>query len=560
MDSSVIVSAVLALLSGIGIFLVACKIMSNHLEAASSESLKRLFAKTSKNKWLGVGIGAVSTAVIQSSGATTVMTIGFVNAGIISLYQAATLIYGANIGTTVTAQIVALGMFGSGSVSMTAVFSALTGLGAFLMLFAKRDRWKTVGGIVTGFGMLFVGLALMSGSMDSFAALDSVKTFLAGIRNPILLVITGAIFTAIIQSSSVMTSIALAMVVSGLISLDQGIFLTMGSNIGSCVVAMLAGAASGLNARRTALIHLLFNCFGVVLFLLAGWLLSVLTEMGGFGSLFEKAFPHAPQTQLAMFHTFFNTVTVLVMLPLTQTLVSFVMRLIPEKAEPANPDRPHLNYVNENMLKTPPVAVQQVKREILRMASLAMENVRRALNTVSTLDFAGGSVFGRTEDELDYLNDALIKYVVKLSSQRGLSERDRVYLSSTYRTVRDLERIGDYAENFMEYADALRQMNQRFSPAALDEIRQLADILDNLYAKAVAAYEHEDFAALEAAGVIEEETDDFTKEMEDNHIVRLTNGTCTPGVGAQYLALSSNAERIADHLFNVAKSIRVLAA
>ena len=200
------------------------------------------------------------------------------------------------------------------------------------------------------------------------------------------------------------------------------------------------------------------------------------------------------------------------------------------------------------------------KREILRMASLAMENVRRALNTVSTLDFAEGSVFGRTEDELDYLNDALIKYVVKLSSQRGLSERDRVYLSSTYRTVRDLERIGDYAENFMEYADALRQMNQRFSPAALDEIRQLADILDNLYAKAVAAYEHEDFAALEAAGVIEEETDDFTKEMEDNHIMRLTNGTCTPGVGAQYLALSSNAERIADHLFNVAKSIRVLAA
>ncbi len=559
MNTSAVIQALLALLSGIGIFLVACKFMSSYLESASSDSLKRLFAKTSGNKLLGVGIGAASTAVIQSSGATTVMTIGFVNAGIISLTQAATLIYGANIGTTVTAQIVALGMFGSGAISMTAIFSALTGVGAFLMLFSKRENWKTVGGVLTGFGMLFVGLSLMSGSMDAFAALDSVKTFLAGIRHPILLVLTGAVLTAIIQSSSVMTSIALAMVVSGLISLDQGIFLTMGSNIGSCVVAVLAGAASGLNARRTALIHLLFNCFGVVLFLFVGWLLSLFTEAGGFGPYFERLFPNAPQTQLAMFHTFFNTTTVLVMLPLTTSLVNAVTKMIPDKKAGAQAEGElHLHHVDDNMLKTPPVAVQQVKKEILRMASLAMENVRRAVTIVSDLDFSEKETFAKTEEELDYMNEALVKYVVRLSTQRGLNDRDRAYLSTTYRTVRDLERIGDYAENFVEYADALRDLGQRFSPEALDEIAGLRAILDDLYGNAILAYRNEDAEALEKAREIEEQTDDYTRQMEDNHIRRLTAGICTPAAGAQYLAFSSNAERIADHLFNVAKSIRNL--
>ena len=439
MGTTAVISAILTLLAGIGIFLIACQMMSSNLEAASSEKLKHMFAKASKSKLLGVGIGTLGTAAIQSSGATTVMTIGFVNAGIISLSQAATIIYGANIGTTVTAQIVALGMFGGGGISTSVIFSAFAGMGAFLSMFSKKSSWKTMGGILTGFGMLFVGLSLMSGSMEDFANLDSVKTFLASIGSPILLVILGAIFTAIIQSSSVMTSIALAMVVTGLVSLEQGIYLTMGSNIGSCVVAIIAGITSSKNAKRTALIHLIFNCAGVVLFMLVGWILKLST--GGslnFGTIFETAFPGAPQTQLAMFHTFFNVITVICILPLTDLLVRTVVRLIPDSSV-VNPVEPRLHYVDENMLKTPPVAVQQTKQEIIRMSTLAMENFNRALYMVSTLTFNEKEKFEKTEDEINFINRALVDFVVKLSEHKGISERDHVYLATTYRTVRDIE-------------------------------------------------------------------------------------------------------------------------
>jgi len=555
MNSIAIITSLLTLLAGIGVFLIACQMMSSNLEAASSEKLKKLFSKASGSKLLGVGIGAVGTAAIQSSGATTVMTIGFVNAGIISLSQAATIIYGANIGTTVTAQIVALGMFGGNSVSTSVIFSAFAGLGAFLSLFSKKSNYKTLGGILAGFGLLFVGLELMSGSMESFAALDGIKTFLASISNPLLLVLLGTLLTAIIQSSSVMTSIALAMVVTGLIDINQGIFLTMGSNIGSCVVAIIAGVTSGTNAKRTALIHLLFNCSGVILFMFAALALGMFDV--SFGSVFERLFPSAPQVQLAMFHTFFNVVTVLLMLPLTGLLVAMVKRLIPERQITKDSEFT-LRYVNENMLRTPPVAVSQVKREILRMADIALQNVDRSFEMAVQLDFAGKNVFDRDERQLNFINQELIAFVVHLSGERGLGDKDRAYLSGTYRSIRDLERIGDYAENIVEYATALADSSQQFSDEAKYEITQLLTLIHQLFDHVIAAYKNEDLASLEKANVIEEEIDDYTKQMEEGHISRMEKGICTPSVGAQYLELSSNAERIADHMINIAKTIKSL--
>ena len=559
MGTTAVLSAILTLLAGIGIFLIACQMMSTNLESASSTKLKKLFAKASKSRLLGVGIGALGTAAIQSSGATTVMTIGFVNAGIISLSQAATIIYGANIGTTITAQIVALGMFGSNALSTTVIFSAFAGMGAFLSLFSRQDKWRTMGGVLAGFGMLFVGLSLMSSSMGEFAALDGVKTFLAKIENPILLVLIGAIFTAIIQSSSVMTSIALTMVVTGLINLEQGIFLTMGSNIGSCVVAIIAGIASGKNAKRTALIHLLFNCSGVLLFLIVGWLLGLFS--GGafnFGVMFENLFPGVPQTQLAMFHTFFNVCTVIVILPLNETLVKLVCRLIPDAASDAEENAFKLRYVDENMLRTPPLAVEQVKNEIIRMSHLAMDNFDRSIEIITSLNFSKRGVFDKTEEEINFINRALVDFVVKLSNKSALSERDHIYLSTTFRSIRDIERIGDYAENIVEYADGLMREGSSFSDKALEEIRQLSKLIHDLYDKVLKAYTDEDYNYMAQANIIEEQIDDFTKMMEDNHIGRLNEGICTPSTGAHYLELSSNTERIADHLINVAKSIRSL--
>ncbi len=559
MGTTAALSAILVLLAGIGIFLIACQMMSTNLESASSSKLKKLFEKASKSKMLGVGIGTIGTAAIQSSGATSVMTIGFVNAGIISLSQAATIIYGANIGTTVTAQIVALGMFGSNTISTTVIFSAFAGIGAFMSLFAKSSNVKTWGGILAGFGMLFVGLSLMSSSMEDFAALDGVKTFLASISNPILLVLIGAILTAIIQSSSVMTSIALAMVVTGLIGLDQGIFLTMGSNIGSCIVAILAGLTSGKNAKRTALIHLLFNCSGVILFLIASYIMSLVSGGTlGFGTIFEKIFPGVPQTQLAMFHTFFNVTTVLIILPMNDLMVKLVCKAIPDNADIEDGDTTRLRFVDENMLRTPPLAVSQTKKEIIWMSELAMQNFDRAMNIITTMDFKERAIFDKTENDINFINRALVDFVVKLSDKTGLDEHDHVYLSTTFRTIRDIERVGDYAENIVEYADDLKESGDKFSQEALSEIEELKILVHKLYNKAIEAYKNEDLALMDEANVIEEQIDDFTKMMEDNHISRLSAGVCTPNVGAHYLELSSNTERIADHLINMAKSIKSL--
>lgn len=553
MTATEIATSVLSLIAGVGIFLIACTMMSSNLEALGSRKLKSLFAKASKSKLLGVGVGVATTAVIQSSSATSVMVIGFVNAGIMTLTQAATVIFGANIGTTITGQLVALGMFGSNSISTSVIFATFAGIGAFILAFAKKDHLQKLGGIMAGFGMLFVGLSMMSGAMANFSELDSVKSFLAQFENPFLLVLIGAVLTAVIQSSSVMTSMAITMVVTGLISLNQGIYITMGANIGTCVTALIAGITSTKNAKRTALIHLIFNISGVVVFLLIGLFMNI----GGidYGFLFNKMFPNAPQIQLSTFHTIFNILTVIIVLPLTNLLVKLVVKIIPDKKDDRqNAKEPSFRFFEEHMLRTPPIAVQQIKNEIIEMANTAASNFDIACKVICDLNYENIETFRIHEKQLNFLQSELVQAIGKLLKE-DLAERDRLYLTTALRTIIDLERVGDYAENIIEYADKLKETNTKFSELAIKEIYDLKELIMTLYDKVMTAYKENDKEAFRNACEIEEKIDVFAEQMAQNHIRRLESGKCTAEVETQYISLSANAERIADHFINVAKTI-----
>lgn len=553
MDAISITTSILTLIAGLGVFLVACSMMSSNLESLGSTRLKALFAKTSNSKLLGVGIGTAATAAIQSSGATSVMVIGFVNAGIMTLAQAATIMFGANIGTTVTGQLVALGMFGGDTISTSVIFATFAGIGAFITLFSKNDIAQKIGRILAGFGMIFVGLTLISGSMDSFAASKSVSNFMATISSPILLVLIGLLLTAIVQSSSVMTSMAITMAVTGLISVDQGIYITLGANVGACVTTILAGMTSGRNAKRASLIRLIFNVAGVAVFMLVGLFLRLGNV--SFGYLMGVVFPGAPQTQLAMFHTFYNVLTVALVLPLTNPLVKLVTKIIPERKNKEADNAPHLFFVDEHLLRTPPIAVLETKNEVVHMAEIAMENFEISCKIISDLDYTDIAKFRANEEQLNYLNRELVAFIVKLL-QCELGAKDREYLTRAIRSVADFERIGDYSENIIEYADNLKAADSKFSEDALKEIDGVKALVEKLYAKVIKAYRDSDRRALNGAAAIEDNIDDVTDAMSKNHVMRLSEGLCSAEVGAQYLSLSTSLERIADHLMNVAETIK----
>lgn len=553
MNGVEIATSLLSLVAGIGVFLISCTMMSSDLEALGSKRLKALFSKTAKSKLVGVGVGTITTAAIQSSSATSVMVIGFVNAGIMSLTQAATVIFGANIGTTITGQLVALGMFGSSGISSSVILATFAGIGAFILVFAKHDKTKKIGGILSGFGMLFVGLMLMSNSMKYFSKLDEVKTFLALFKNPLLLVLIGAILTAIIQSSSVMTSMAITMVVTGLITLNQGIYITMGSNVGTCATALLAGLASTRNAKRTALIHLIFNVSGVIVFMLVGLFIS----FGGidYGFIFEKMFPAAPQLQMSMFHTIFNVVTVIIVLPLTNQLVLLVTKLIPDKKGAGEAQTLQFKYIEEHMLATPPIAAMQVKKEIINMAEIANANFNIASDMICTLDFDRMQEFRDNENILNFTHREINIFIAKLLN-KDLSEKDRIFLSTAIRSATDLERVGDYAENITEYCEKLKANNETFSQSAVEEIKNLQDTVNGLFSNMLKAYTDNDLKEYSKAIQVEDSVDAMTEQMASSHIRRLECGECSPEVGANYLAFSSSVERIADHYINVAKIIK----
>lgn len=541
--------AFLSLLGGIGVFLYGMKLMGDSLEMVAGNEIKRMFAKISNKKLIGVGIGTVTTAVVQSSAAIIVMSMGFVNSGLMSLTQAITISYGANIGTCVTALIVAVGVGGFADVQLTVIFAALAGVGALMIMFTKKDKVKKIGGIITGLGMIFVGLSVMTSSMSIFSQSDKISAFLAKISNPALLLLFGILFTALIQSSSAVSGIVITMVASipALLQFDQALYIILGSNIGTCITSLIAAIGTNTNAKRAAVINVFYKTVGVIIF----GILSIWVPFGKMFSVFK-----APALQVAMFHLFFNVVATVIFFPFTNLMVKASEKIMPEKKKPVDENEPHLYFLEERLLRTPPVAVAQLKNEIENMAEIAKSNFDKCMDAVMV-----GKVsdvideIAKNEKCLNFLNREITKYLVKLS-QVDLSEDDKLLISTSYHTVSDIERIGDYAENISEYAEKMEADKLKFSPKAISEIQTLKATITNLYDEVMKTYKEVTLDYIDKVNEYEESVDKQKEEMGEHHIERMNKGECTPEVGAIYLSLSSNAERVADHMTNIAYAVR----
>lgn len=541
--------AFLSLLGGIGVFLYGMKLMGDSLEMVAGNEIKRMFAKISNKKLIGVGIGTVTTAVVQSSAAIIVMSMGFVNSGLMSLTQAITISYGANIGTCVTALIVAVGVGGFADVQLTVIFAALAGVGALMIMFTKKDKVKKIGGIITGLGMIFVGLSVMTSSMSIFSQSDKISAFLAKISNPALLLLFGILFTALIQSSSAVSGIVITMVASvpALLQFDQALYIILGSNIGTCITSLIAAIGTNTDAKRAAVINVFYKTVGVIIF----GILSIWVPFGKMFSIFK-----APALQVAMFHLFFNVVATVIFFPFTNLMVKASEKIMPEKKKPVDENEPHLYFLEERLLRTPPVAVAQLKNEIENMAEIAKSNFDKCMDAVMV-----GKVsdvideIAKNEKCLNFLNREITKYLVKLS-QVDLSEDDKLLISTSYHTVSDIERIGDYAENISEYAEKMEADKLTFSPKAISEIQTLKATITNLYDEVMKTYKEVTLDYIDKVNEYEESVDRQKEEMGEHHIERMNKGECTPEVGAIYLSLSSNAERVADHMTNVAYAVK----
>ena len=418
-----------------------------------------------------------------------------------------------------------------------------------MIMFTKKDKVKKIGGIITGLGMIFVGLSVMTSSMSIFSQSDKISAFLAKISNPALLLLFGILFTALIQSSSAVSGIVITMVASvpALLQFDQALYIILGSNIGTCITSLIAAIGTNTNAKRAAVINVFYKTVGVIIF----GILSIWVPFGKMFSVFK-----APALQVAMFHLFFNVVATVIFFPFTNLMVKASEKIMPEKKKPVDENEPHLYFLEERLLRTPPVAVAQLKNEIVNMAEIAKSNFDKCMDAVMVGEVSDViDEIAKNEKCLNFLNREITKYLVKLS-QVDLSEDDKILISTSYHTVSDIERIGDYAENISEYAEKMEADKLTFSPKAISEIQTLKATITNLYDEVMKTYKEVTLDYIDKVNEYEESVDRQKEEMGEHHIERMNKGECTPEVGAIYLSLSSNAERVADHMTNIAYAVR----
>lgn len=544
MDNNVF-GMVIALFGGLGLFLYGMTLMGDGLQNAAGEKLKIFFEKITSNPIKGVLTGAIVTAVIQSSSATTVMVVGFVNAQLMNLYQATAVIMGANIGTTITAQIVTL--------DLQSVVPIFIGIGACIVLFAKSGNKKEFGHIILGFGILFLGMDVMK---DAMLPLQNSAAFHATIAklsdNMFLGILTGVVMTAIIQSSSAATGILIALSGTGVLSLEVVVPILYGCNIGTCVTAIISSIGTKKNAKRAAIIHLIIKIVGTIIFIPVTQILIKLVvaitpvHVVG-GELIKK--------QIANAHTVFNIGNTIILLPFIKYLVVLANKIIPEdKEELANNDIEGLHYIDERLLESPVIAVGQAVKETCRMGKIAIENLDTSMEILNKNDQGLVSKLYENESVINDLEHKITSFLIELTNKE-LSPHHNELVTSMFRVVKDIERIGDHAKNITELAQEKIDNNIKFSQEAINELNDIYTYARDSIKDAIDGFEFNSHEKANNVFVIEERIDNLEEALRASHIYRLSKGVCDAVGGALFLDVISNLERVGDHSANIAESI-----
>lgn len=527
---------VLSLLGGLALFLYGMHMMSSGLEAAAGNRMKSILEKLTANRFLGVAVGAGITAVIQSSSATTVMVVGFVNSGLMSLRQAVWIIMGANIGTTITGQLIALDV---GALAPLMAFA-----GVALVVFFKNPKLHNYGSIVAGLGVLFIGMDMMSAAMKPLADEPAFVSLMTRFENPILGILAGAAFTALIQSSSASVGILQALAASGAISFSSAVFVLFGQNIGTCITAVLASIGTSRNAKRTTLIHLMFNIIGTIIF-------TIVCVLFPLPALVASFTPENIPSQIANMHTLFNIVTTLLLLPLGTQMAALTERILPEPAEKTEEEKREmmgLAYLDKTTLGSSAVWLGKLQQELGRMLDLASENVDAAFQAVISGPDESTEKAIRTEELVDLLNKEISQYVAK-AMVRETNAEDSAAVASGFRIAGNIERIGDHAMNILGYGQRLEKENIQLSDEALKELMEMRTVC----AKAL-RYLH-GHSRLDNAAQLEQTIDDMTGRFRENHMRRMKNGECSDEGCILYSEILTDFERVGDHVLNIAQEL-----
>lgn len=540
---------------GVAAMMFGMKIMGAALEQVASGGMKKLLGKVTSNRFAGVGVGIAVTSIIQSSTATTVMLVGFVNIGLMTLVQATNVIMGANIGTTITAHIVSLS--GVGAIDIGAIAAMVGCVGVLMAMLVKNEKIINIGNILGGLGLLFVGLEFISTYAkeimfvggDKSQPIELVQLIFQGDHNPLLLILIGIVLTALVHSSSTITSLMVVLASIGVLPFDNALFLALGSNIGTCITSILSSAGTHVNAKRTAIVHLLFNTFGCLIFIAPLWIWRVQVT-----SFFASISNDVGQ-QIAIFHTMFNIVTTLILLPLAGYVVKLACIIIPDKKTVEDEDKFKFHYIDSRMLETPAIATSNLKKEIIRMSKFSIDNMNYSVEMLLSGSQEKVELMKENEDILNHLNKNITAFLTKLMS-KDLSEQDDKKIGSYYHVVSDLERVGDYAENIMEYAMRLKEEDVKMSEDARGELNQVREMINNLYEKVIKAFDDRDLSILDEIEEIEESIDNISVELEHRHIERVKAGSCNAQLGSVFLQTVSNLERVGDHITNVANSLK----